>query len=428
MKELPKAIEAEQAILAAIFTDSERAIPSLDGYLESQDFYSQRHRAIYDAAKGLFIAGDPVDVVSVSERLEQTNKLDQAGGHLYLSEIVEHWATPEAVEHYAGIVRSKAWRRRLVSCGSDLSELGYACSQDNELEESVGNILKSVMLGDTHANEMADLAGVGSKYLKRVEEMRGHHWHGVPTGFKSLDNILNGLEGQLTIVAGSPSMGKSLFLLNMAYQQARRDVPVGIISLEMSSDPIFGRLIQRHRSWNEETLRYAKMDDLKKAASELAELPLWISVSDTQSIAGILEKMRRMVVREGVRSIILDYVQLLGGNNTNRAEELSGIVRQLLLFSKRHPNVAVITGAQINRTVMQSDSKRPKLHHLKSSGGIEEHSDIVLGLFREEYMDNRVDAGVLEVHVLKNRGGRAQVMEKLFCDIGKQKLAELTSS
>jgi len=428
MKELPKAIEAEQAIISTIFVDPERAMPILDGYLDVDDFYSQRHKVIYKAARSLFIAGSPIDVVSVAERLTETAEIERAGGHVYLGELIEKWATTEAVEHYASIVRSKAWRRRLISCGARLSELGYVGAEDDAaLEERVDGVMKSVVMAEVHADELVDLRGMGDEYLEKVGQMRANRWPGVGTGFRSLDKIIRGLEGQLAIVAGSPSMGKSMFMLNMAYAMAKHGTKVGILSFEMTRDPIEERLIQRHCNWGEEKIRYATIEELRKAANELSGLPLWVSVSSTQSVTGILEKMRRMVVRNGIQAIFLDYLQLLGENTMNRAEELSGITRRLLLFAKKYPQVAVIAGAQINRQALLGDDKRPRLHHLKSSGGIEEHGDIVLGLFREEYADYRKgDSGIIEVHVLKNRTGKALTMVKMACDVDKQRIADLT--
>lgn len=427
LSSLPRSIHSEQIVLGKLLTEPERYWPQIEGQLSEDDFFKASHRLIFHASQDLFHRGKAADNIGVTHYLEEHHQLKMIGSSVYLLELMDKGSEVfEDIAKYAEIIHRKAGMRRLAAAGMRINTIGIQGNGNLGLaQEEALDILNSALIVAEKARSMS-AAEVGKQFIEKVKRMRTSQRAGVTTGFKSLDRYIMDMESQLVVVAGSVSVGKTLVLLNMAYQEARAGIPTAFITLEMSLDALIKRIIQRANDLAEKEFRFAPNDKLEGMLDAVKALPLFLTEPNTSTIGGIMREMRRLVYAEHVKVIHIDYLQLIQGpGNKQRFEELGDIMQMLLHFALKE-KVAIVVGSQINRQAMQTDDKRPKLWMLRSSGEIENSADVVLGLFRKGYIDYNFKDNEMEIHILKNRNGRAGETIKLFCDLDKQKLADIT--
>ncbi|MEK7598443.1 MAG: replicative DNA helicase, partial [Patescibacteria group bacterium] len=392
----PQNIDAERSVLGALMLDKD-AIIKVANLMRIGDFYKDDHNLIYEAMLELYEKRDPIDVLSLSNRLEEKNKLEKIGGSSYLTGLVNSVPSSANVEHYAKVVQKKSTLRKLITVSSEIVELGY------KEEEDVEKLL------DTAEQK---LFGVSQKYIKqdfvsiksiletafnRIDELHkgGNKLRGIPSGFPDLDNILAGFQkSDLIIIAARPSIGKTSLALDLARQIAtKQKVPVGIFSLEMSSDQLIDRMLAAESGVDLWRLRTGRLksgegdDDFQRigeAMGVLSESPIFIDDAGSANIMEIRTMARRLQAEQNVGVLIVDYLQLMEGRSggDNRVNEISEISRSLKQLAKEL-NIPIIALSQLSRAVESRSPQIPKLSDLRESGSIEQDADIVMFLYRE---------------------------------------------
>lgn len=428
--------EAEEATLGSIFINQDAMIKIAD-VLSADHFYVDKHRIIYEAIVDLYSRREPIDVLSVANRLDERNMLQEIGGRAYLASLTTAVPTASNVQHYANIVREKSTLRRLINSGHDIIKLGY--TEDGEIERLLDTAEQS-------------LFGVSQQYLKqnfvpiqsiltdafdRLDEIHRNEGklRGVPTGFTDLDNMLGGLQrSDLVVLAARPSMGKTGLAMDIARHVAVREkIPVAIVSLEMSKDQLGDRLLCAEANvdlWKMRTGKLQNDEDFSnigRAMGALAEAPLFIDDSASANIMEIRTKARRLQMEHGIGLLVIDYLQLMEGRHTsgdNRVQEVAEISRGLKSIA-RELNIPILALSQLSRAVELNNPPIPKLSHLRESGSIEQDSDVVMFIYREEYYKRDTDRKhVADILIAKHRNGPTGQME-LYFDIEKASFKNL---
>jgi replicative DNA helicase len=417
----PHNLEAEQSVLGALMLDKDAIIKIAD-LVRPGDFYKNDHNAIYEAMLELYEDREPIDVLSLANLLEEKGKLDAVGGSGYLASLVNIVPSASNVAHYAKLVQKKSLLRRLISAASEIVEMGF-----NE-EEDVQKVLDDAE---------QRLFGVSQKYIKqdfipihsileeafnRIDELHksDKNFRGVPTGFTDLDNMLSGLQNSdLIILAARPSTGKTAFALDIARQVGvNMKVPVGIFSLEMSSDQLVDRMISAQAGVDLWRLRTGKLstegegNDFQRIGEGigiLSEAPIFIDDTSSANIMEMRTMARRLQSEHKLGLIIIDYLQLMEGrstgSNSNRVQEISEISRGLKQLAKEL-NVPIIALSQLSRAVEARPDGIPKLSDLRESGSIEQDADIVLFLYREDRVKpDTPNKNIADIIVAKHRNG-----------------------
>ena len=438
IKDLPHNVEAEKVVLGSMLLEPDESIPTAEGIISAEDFYSMPHRKIYRAIMHQFYAGGAADIIGVRQHLEDTGDLVRIGGSPYMNNLLDTVTTTASLQHYIQIIVAQSQKRKLISAGMQLEELGYRSDGDvAQMQEKAMRTINEAIFDEGVSNEIRPISELEAEFMERIaaEKETGRPSNYLTTGFKTLDERVFDLRGQLMFIAGSSSMGKSMCMLNMAYKQAKKGVKVGVISLEMTDVAIMNRLLIRHMGVSAKDRKYKPLEEVRKSVGEVLILPMWLVSLGTSSLIGILREMRQMVLQHGIQCIYVDYVQLIGDiSSSQRVNELEEISRQLLLFSKKY-NVGVVVGSQFSREVMGTGDKRPKLWMLRGSGGIENNSDIVIGLFRKDYIDKSESmtdgfhstSREMEIHWLKNRNdGEAGMVDKMMYRLDRQMIEDMT--
>ncbi len=422
----PHSLEAEESLLGCLLIDKDAIIRVVDSILEN-DFYKTSHQTIFEAMRELYNNQEPIDIITLTNRLEEKGQLSQAGGRSYLAKLSNTVATSANVTNYAAIIQKKATLRRLQQAASEI--MGISFDEERDVDEVLDETEKKVF-------------GVSRKYLKnafvgidnllneafgRIDDLhkRGGALRGLVTGFNDLDNLLAGLQkSDLIILAARPSVGKTSFALDIARQVAiKNKVGVGIFSLEMSKEQLVDRMLCAQANvslWKMRTGNLSDSEDdndfvkISQAMGELAEAPIFIDDSGSLSIMEIRAKCRRLQMEKGLGLIVIDYLQLMEGRgkySENRVQEIGEISRGLKSIA-RELNIPVLALAQLSRAVEQSNPAIPKLSHLRDSGSIEQDADIVMFIYRKAAdrnfnsndlpMDERYKA---EIHIAKHRNG-----------------------
>ncbi|MFH1139813.1 MAG: replicative DNA helicase [Pseudomonadota bacterium] len=426
----PQSLEAEQALLGAVFLDDTALPRVLETRIKPEDFYREAHGLIMGAMSDLFDRGEPVDLITVGESLRTKGALEKVGGMAYLSELADASGTSANVEHYARIVRDRSTLRRLISTSAQINQECFAPSIEvaqilDQAESSIFAIREGRDLKSVQA-----IKGLLVQTIGNIEALmrRSGGITGIPSGYKDLDDMTGGLQkSDLIILAGRPSMGKTAFALNMACQTAipeERDekggdpFAVAFFSLEMSTDQVLLRLLCSLSGLNLRDVRTGRlrekdMVDLTHAASKLSEAPIY--VDDTAAL-GVLEmraKARRLKSQLATQGhdlgmVIVDYLQLMRGNSRtdSREQEISEISRSLKALAKEL-HVPVVALSQLNRRVEERPNKRPQLADLRESGAIEQDADVIAFVYREEVYkpDNEELKGRAELIIGKQRNG-----------------------
>lgn len=418
-KSSPSNVDAERAVLGSLLIDPD-AIVKIAPFLNSRDFYRERHKWLYEAMSALNERREPLDFVTLVDELERLEKLDDVGGPAYIAEIISSTPTAMYVDHYAHIVERKAVLRRLIHASEQIAEMAY----DEALDaDDVVDRAEQLVLGVSESRIHLDLRPIRD-LMKDVIDTIGFHSRnqdkvmGVPTGFGLLDRMLGGLQrSDLIILAARPSMGKSSLALNIAQNAAmHHGQRVAIFSLEMSSEQLVQRLLSTQTGIDSHRLRLGAVDDdqewstLLAAANELSQAEIYIDDTPAASITEIRTKARRLFNESSIDLILIDYMQLMsgaagGGRNENRQQEISYISRSLKTLA-RELNVPVIALSQLSRAVESRADKRPMLSDLRESGSIEQDADVVLFIYRDDYYDeNSERQNIADILVAKHRHG-----------------------
>jgi replicative DNA helicase len=411
----PHSIEAEESVIGGVLLDN----TALDRALElvtPEHFYRKAHRQIMHAIVDLNERSEPVDLVTLAEALRGRNELQDVGGAAYLAELAERVPTAANVGYYARIVRDKALLRALIQTSTEIAMRGFEAPGDVDafLDEAEHEIYR-IAEGKTHPafQRVGEILIDSMKQVERLYERR-ELVTGVPTGFKDLDRKTAGLQpGDLVIVAGRPSMGKTAFALNVAqYAALETGVGVAVFSLEMSKEQLVLRMLcsearvdqSRVRAGDAQERDYPK---LAIAAQRLSEVPIFIDDTPALSILELRAKARRLKRDHQARLglVIVDYLQLMRGpTSDNREQEISAISRSLKALAKELA-IPIVALSQLNRQVEQRKEKEPVLADLRESGAIEQDADVIMFLFRPHVYDEKADERDAEVIIGKQRNG-----------------------
>lgn len=415
----PQNIEAEQSLLGALLIDKD-AIIEVAEFLRQDHFYkSEQHGHIYSSITELFEKREPIDIVTVTEKLKQKGVLDRIGGSAYLAELVNMVPTSAHVVTYAKIICEHALRRSLISNSTRFVEMAYDEGKDvteviEECEQSIFGLSQQHIKRDFI--QLKDALAQSFDRLDEIQKSSGK-LRGVPTGFKDLDNKLAGLQdSNLIIFAARPGQGKTSFVLNVAQNVAvAENLPVGIFSLEMSQEELVDRLLVSQADIDAWKLKTGRLDDkdfdrLSHAMGQLAEAPLFIDDTPGISISEMRTKARRLQSEHGLKLIIVDYLQLVHGRNLeNRVQEVSEISQNLKNLA-RELKVPVLAVSQLSRAVEARGTRKPQLADLRESGAIEQDADVVMFIYRED--PEQMEQVTLDVQ--KHRNGPVGEIPLIF--------------
>jgi replicative DNA helicase len=418
----PHSIEAEQSLIGGLLLDN-TAWDRIADMVAEGDFYRDDHRRIFAHIRKLVETGRPADVVTIYESIEKSNEVDQTGGLAYLGEIAN--ATPSAanIRRYAEIVHERAVLRRLVTVGDEIAASALnPAGRDVKvlLDQAEQRVFEIAEAGNKSAQGFEAVPDLLGTVVERIEVLYNRDnpsdITGVPTGFHDLDKMTSGLQpGDLIIVAGRPSMGKTAFALNIA-QNVGVDtrLPVAIFSLEMSGPQIATRLLSSVGRINQNTLRTGRLTDddwdkMTNALGKLHEAPIHVDETGAINATDLRARARRLHRKCGkLGLIVIDYLQLMTSakENENRATEISEISRSIKALAKEL-QVPIIALSQLSRKVEERNDKRPLMSDLRESGAIEQDADIIIMMYREEYYkpDSQEAKGLAEAIITKHRNG-----------------------
>jgi replicative DNA helicase len=421
----PQNLDAEESVLGAMML-SPGAIGNVSEELDAGDFYRESHAKIYRAALGLFARGEPVDAITVADELEERGELEAAGGRLRIHELARLVPTTANAAHYARIVREMAVLRGLIDAGAEVSRLGWERpGEASELLDRAERIIFDLSQ-ERVSSEFTHIEELLKESFERITQLyeAGEEITGVASGYRELDRLTSGFQpGNLIIVAARPSMGKSALSLCMCANLAvRKQTPVALFTLEMSKAEVTQRLMCSEAKVESQRLRSGKLatDDwprLTAACDKLAKAPIYVDDTGSMTIMGIRAKARRLKSKEpSLGLIVVDYLQLMSSdsNYENRVQEVSQISRQLKVLA-RELDLPIIAMSQLSRAVEQRHDKRPILSDLRESGSLEQDSDLVAFIYRDEYYnDESPDQGVAEVILAKHRNGPTGTVKLSF--------------
>jgi replicative DNA helicase len=421
---IPHSREAEEAVVGAVLINSE-VYYDVAQFLNADDFYIHRHRWIWEAFTRLHEQCIPLDLLTVSEEMDRVGQLDEIGGPAYLTSMVNQVPSSLNAESYGHIVEGHAIRRRMITAANQIAALAYDESSAvdtvmDEAEKAVFNVSERRLRHDVQP-----IREVLSDYYDRVDDLakRPEEFFGVPTGFIDLDRMLNGLNpSDLLIIAGRPGQGKTGFLLSVAKNAALiHKKNVAIFSLEMSNEQVVQRLIAQETGIDSQRLRSGKLAEdewplFTHAIEVFSDTHLYLDDTPAITPLQIRTKCRRLHMEFGLDLVIVDYLQLMGGDQRtdNRVQEVSYISRNLKVLA-RELNVPVLSAAQLSRAVEQRSDKRPVLSDLRESGSLEQDADIVMFIYRpDQYEKDTNKQNVAEIIVAKHRNGPVGSVELIF--------------
>jgi replicative DNA helicase len=416
--------DAELSVLGSILLDP-LSVAKVLQFLHPEDFYRENNGQIYRAALDLFAAGEPIDNVTLAAQLQTMGMLDRIGGRTQLASMQSAVPTAANIEYYGRIVKEKAYKRRLISAGSNIAGFGY--DDGVEAEEAI-NQAQSLVFGvadDRDQRELARLYDLLGPAMERIslQMESGQGIIGVPSGFHDLDRMTGGFkDSDLIIVAGRPSMGKTSLALNIALHAALESKKaIAIFSLEMSKEQLTERLLTEQAQIDAQRLHRgqlseAEYDRVSNALGPLGEAAIFIDDTPAMDELTLQLKARQAKMRHNIDLIVVDYLQLMHGRSRgddNRVQEVSSISRALKGLA-RELRVPVIAISQLSRAPEQRPDKRPILSDLRESGAIEQDSDVVMFLFRPEYYKSEERPGIAEVIIAKHRNGPTGTIELKF--------------
>jgi replicative DNA helicase len=426
--ELPRNIEAEQAVLGAILLEAE-IIELVREHLEGNEFYSKSHEKIFRCMSALYESEIPIDLVMLVSRLQDNEELDDIGGVMYLDELAKSVPTAANILHYVGLVQEKHKLRQLIKANMELCQEAATSGNPDLL------ITKMQTKADYFSDQAApskEFSPIGDVLVESFDEIEKSFMNkdlfggitGVPTGFDELDRMTSGFQSSdLIIVAARPSVGKTAFALNIATNAAKKiENTVAVFSLEMSKTQLGKRMISAESNVDAGRIKtgFLQGDDWEKlsmAIGTLSETKIFIDDSAALTAIDIRAKCRRLKKEHGLGLIVIDYLQLISGRGKrgeNRQQEVSEISRTLKQIA-RELEVPVIALSQLSRGVEQRQDKRPMMSDLRESGAIEQDADIVAFLYRDDYYDKESEKkNIIEIIISKQRNGPVGTVELVF--------------
>lgn len=413
----PHNAEAEQSVLGSILIEK-NSIHRVADLLAPEDFYAPAHETIYRAILDLYERRKPIDILSVTNSLKEKNLLQDVGGSAYLADLTNQVTTASHVDHYAQIVKEKRILRDLIRASAEITE--HAFDAGEEFEDLVDNVEQKILAISQRSlpqNFIAIKEELKNAY-DRIEKLHAHKGalRGVTTGYKGIDNLLSGLQkSDLILLGARPSLGKTSLALGMARNAAIAGHKVGLFSLEMSREQLIDRLIAMESGvslWKLRTGRISNETDfqlIQNALDKLSGVSVFIDDTPSPTIMQMRAMARRLQVEQGLDLLVIDYLQLVmpRRNSDNMVQQVTEISRGLKALA-RELNVPVLALSQLSRGVEQRDDKRPRLHDLRESGGLEQDSDVVLFIYRKDRERADVppeDQNTAEIIVAKHRNG-----------------------
>ncbi len=414
----PHSVEAEQSILGGLMLDNS-GWDRIADLVHGGDFYRRDHQLIFEAIGALSEKSVPSDAVTVSEHLEKCSQLDDAGGLAYIASLVRDTPSAANIKAYAEIVRERSMLRELIRVGGEIA--GSAHANDGRgaadlVDEAERKVFEIAEQGQRAGSGFIGLRKILPGVIDRLDELSHSDGDitGVATGFQKFDDLTAGLHGgELIIIAGRPSMGKTTLAMNIAENAAIAcKVPTAIFSMEMSAEQLAFRMIGSIGRVNQSKLRTGRFSDedwtrINSAVSIMSEAPIFIDDTPALSPTEIRARSRRLKREHGLGLIVVDYLQLMGisGTRENRATEISEISRSLKALAKEL-DVPIVALSQLNRGVEQRTDKRPIMSDLRESGAIEQDADLIAFIYREEVYDpDTPRKGVADIIIAKQRNG-----------------------
>ena len=424
----PHSLEAERSTIGSLLVDKD-AVVKISDFLKAEDFYHDAHKMVYRAIIDLYDKRSPVDLVTLTNILEERKELKIIGGASYLASLANEVPTSTHIFQYATIVKEKSILRQLILVGDTIKGLGY---QENQNVDELIDQAEKTLFGVSQSyisDRFIHIKDVLNNTYEKISDLHDpdakEKYRGVPTGFKSLDNILSGLQpSDLVVLAARPSMGKTALALNIAENIAKRGKTVGLISLEMSKEQLVERMFCSLLSVDSWKMRTGKLsdDDFSKIGGvmdELNSMKIFIDDSVGNSISELKAKARRLKMENGLDVLVIDYLQLMSAGSAysyqaNRVQEISEISRALKSLA-RDLNIPILALSQLSRAVELRTSKIHQLSDLRESGAIEQDADVVLMLYREDYYEEDTERkGITDVFVRKHRNGPVGHVELAF--------------
>ncbi|MEZ7953428.1 MAG: replicative DNA helicase [Halioglobus sp.] len=427
IKMQPHSAEAEQSVLGGLLlsADGWDAVAEL---VSDGDFYRLGHRLIFRQIAQLAEAAEPVDVITVADKLQARDELDAAGGLTYLAELAQNTPSASNIRAYAKVVRERACLRKLIEAAQEIAESGFnpdGRKSDELIDEAERRIMQ---IGEDGPKDGApkDINPLLQAALGRIEELfqSGGAITGISTGFIELDNMTSGLQdSDLVIVAGRPSMGKTAFAMNLVeHAVLNQNKPILVFSMEMPADSLIIRMLSSIGRIDQTRLRNGKLEQedwpkLSAAVTKLKDVPLYIDDTPALTPTEIRSRARR-VAREhgGLGMIMVDYLQLMqvAGSSDGRTAEISEISRSLKAIAKEF-KVPMVALSQLNRSLEQRPNKRPVNSDLRESGAIEQDADVIMFIYRDEvYHEESEEKGIAEIIIGKQRNGPIGICRLAF--------------
>ena len=434
----PHNIEAEQSLLGCLLLDKESFFKIMD-IITAEDFYHNNHKQIFESMMELFNKQEPIDIITLSNKLEEKKIIKEIGGRSYLAQLSNTVATSANTTYYANLIQKKATLRRLQISASEIMNLSF--EEEREIDEILDQAEKKIFTVSRKylKNSFVGIDGLLSEAFERIDDLhkKSGKLRGISTGFYDMDDLLGGLQkSDLIILAARPSVGKTSLAMDIARQTAIKNKEgVGIFSLEMSKEQLVDRMLCAQANVNLWKMRTGNLSDkdedsdfskIADAMGSLSEAPIYIDDSPNISVMEIRAKARRMQSEKGLGLIVIDYLQLMEGRgkySDNRVQEISEISRGLKGIA-RELNIPVLALAQLSRAAeQQTGASIPKLSHLRDSGSIEQDADVVMFIYRKAAdrafnvqdlpIDERYKA---EIHVAKHRNGPTGKIDLYFSE------------
>jgi replicative DNA helicase len=424
----PQSIEAEKSLLGSLLLDKNAIVRVID-FINSKDFYRGAHQEIYQVCQELFEKNEPIDLLTVANKLKEKEKLEDIGGNSYLTEMINSVPTASNILNYAKIVQRKRILRDLIDAGSEVTTYGYNENEDPEvLLDQAEKTIFSIAQKGLSQKFLPVKESLGEAF-ERIDNLSKHKegLRGLKTGFTNLDNILAGFQkSDLIILASRPSMGKSALAMNIAgYVAINEKIPVGIFSLEMSRDQLVDRLIADQAGIDLWRLRTGKLSGegedndfsrIQHALGVLSEAPIYIDDASMVNVLQMRAMARRLQAEKGLGLIIVDYLQLMEPRNTmtTMVQQMTEISRSLK-FLARELAVPVLALSQLSRATEQRSPQIPRLSDLRETGALEQDADVVLFIYREDrYRQDTTRKNIADIIIAKHRNGPVGKVELYF--------------
>lgn len=415
-KLLPQNIEAECGVLGSIIIDPE-AIVQVSDFLQAEDFYRDAHRTLYEVILHLYQGGEPADFITICDELERRNQLEHVGGASYITSLINQVPTSGNVEYYGHIVERTSTLRRLIHAAGQIAAVAY---EEGDADVALDKAEKLIFnISQRHSrSDFSSMEEILADYMQKLEQLNARRGSivGVPTGFTDLDRMTGGLQrSDLIILAARPGVGKTSFALSLAHNAAVKfHHAVAIFSLEMSKEQLAQRLISMDAGIDQSRLRTGWIEEdewinIVNAGDKLSEANIWIDDTAGISTMEMHSKARRLQAEHGIDLLIVDYLQLMQANtgkrNDNRVQEVGEISRSLKGLA-RELNIPVLALSQLSRSVESRQSKVPQLSDLRESGSLEQDSDIVMFIYRDDVYNSESERkNIADVIVAKHRNG-----------------------